>query len=83
MAYPSDRTRDSEALGLDPRPGALRQEGRVLRNILIIVYLVVGVVVANSHHYFVHLNSLPAVLSAVLAVLLWPLILVGVSLHIK
>ena len=55
----------------------------MLRNILIIVYLVVGVVVANSHHYFVHLNSLTAVLSALLAVLLWPLILFGVSLHIK
>ena len=73
-----------------PRPsgsirdrGPFAKEGRVLRNILIIVYLVVGVVVANSHHYFVHLNSLTAVLSAVLAVLLWPLILVGVSLHIK
>ena len=55
----------------------------MLRNILIIVYLVVGVVVASSHHYFVHLNSLSAVLSALLAVLLWPLVLFGVSLHIK
>jgi hypothetical protein len=55
----------------------------VLRYILIVVYLVVGVVIANSHHYFVHLNSLTAVLSAVLGVVLWPLILVGVNLHIK
>ena len=55
----------------------------MLRNILIVVYLVIGVVVANSHHYFAHLHSLTAVLSALLAVLLWPLILVGVSLHIK
>ena len=55
----------------------------MLRNILIIVYLVIGVVVANSHHYFTHLNSLTAVLSAVLAVVLWPLILFGVSLRIK
>ena len=55
----------------------------MLRNILIIVYLVVGVVVASSHHYFVHLNSLTAVLSALLAVLLWPLVLFGVSLHLK
>jgi len=28
----------------------------VLRNIIIIVYLAVGVFVANSHHYFVHLH---------------------------
>jgi hypothetical protein len=55
----------------------------VLRNILIVAYLVIGVVVANSHHYFTHLNSLTSVLSALLAVLLWPLILFGVSLHIK
>ena len=55
----------------------------MLRNILVIVYLVVGVVVANSHHYFANLNSLTGVLSAVLAVVLWPLILVGISLHLK
>ena len=55
----------------------------MLRNILIIVYLVIGVVIASSHHYFTHLNSLTAVLSALLTVVLWPLILVGVNLHIK
>lgn len=53
------------------------------RNALIIGYLVVGVVVANAHHYFAHLTSLTAVLSAVLAVVLWPLVLLGVSLRIK
>lgn len=55
----------------------------MLRNILLIAYVVVGVVVANSHHYFTSLDSLTSVLSAVLAVLLWPLVLVGVSLHLK
>ena len=79
----SDRGGDSEALGLDLGPKALHKENRVLRNILIVVYLVIGVVVASSHHYFTHLNSLTAVLSALLAVLLWPLILFGVGLHIK
>ena len=69
--------------GSDPRPRALRREGRVLRYIFIIVYLVVGVVIASSHHYFTHLNSLTSVLSALLAVVLWPLILFGVNLHIK
>jgi len=54
----------------------------VLRNILIIVYVAVGLFVANSHHYFSHLNSLTSVLSALLAVVLWPLILLGVNLHI-
>ena len=55
----------------------------MLRYILIIVYLVIGVVIASSHHYFTHLNSLTSVLSALLAVVLWPLILVGVNPHIK
>ena len=57
---------------------------RVLTSrIVLIVYLVVGLVVANSHHYLSHLDSAKSVLSAVLAVGLWPLILLGVSLHIK
>lgn len=55
----------------------------MLRNILIIVYLVIGVFVAYSHHYFAHLTTLKPVLSAVLAVPLWPLVLAGVSLHLK
>jgi len=55
----------------------------VLRYILIIIYLAIGVFIANSHHYFSHLNSLMAVVSALLAVLAWPLVLLGVSLHLK
>jgi hypothetical protein len=50
--------------------------------IVLIVYLAVGLVVANSHHYLSHLDSAKSVLSAVLAVGLWPLILLGVSLRI-
>jgi hypothetical protein len=48
-----------------------------------LVYVVIGVFVANSHKYFVHLASFRAVVSAVLAVILWPLLLVGISLHIR
>lgn len=55
----------------------------MLRTIVVIVYVAVGLFVANSHHYFAHLNSLTAWISALLAVVLWPLILVGVNLHIK
>jgi Mn2+/Fe2+ NRAMP family transporter len=53
------------------------------RRTVLIVYLVVGLIVASSHHYFAHLDSAKAVLSAVLAVALWPLLLFGISLHIK
>jgi hypothetical protein len=48
-----------------------------------LVYLVVGVAVAASYDYFERLNTLRRVLSAVLAVLLWPLLLLGIDLHIR
>lgn len=48
-----------------------------------IIWLVVGVVVAASHHYFNHVDTLRLVVSAVLAVLLWPLLLLGINLHVK
>ena len=54
-----------------------------MRAILSVVYFVVGVVVAASHHYFAHLDALKPIASAVLAVLLWPLVLFGVSLHLR
>lgn len=54
----------------------------MISKIITIVYVVVGVVVANSHHYFVHLSTVAPIASAVLAVILWPLLFVGVSLHI-
>ncbi|MBJ7608041.1 MAG: hypothetical protein JF887_01230 [Candidatus Dormibacteraeota bacterium] len=50
--------------------------------LVLVVYLVIGGIVAGSHHYFDSLGSIGAVLSAVLAVLLWPLIVVGVKINI-
>ena len=55
----------------------------MLRKILSLVYLAVGLVVASSHHYFLHLNRFKPIVSSVLAVLLWPLVLFGINLHIK
>ena len=54
-----------------------------MRVLLFLAYIVIGVVVAASHHYFVHLSSVKPLASAVLAVLLWPLVLFGVGLHLK
>lgn len=47
-----------------------------------IVYVVIGLVVASGHAYFAHLNVVMPILSAILAVLLWPLVLLGVNLHL-
>jgi hypothetical protein len=48
-----------------------------------LVYLGVGIAVAASHHYFDHVTGWRGVLSAVLAVVLWPLILLGINLHVR
>jgi hypothetical protein len=53
-----------------------------MRTLLAIVYVVIGVVVASSHHYLNHLGDIKAIGSAVLAILLWPLVLFGVNLHL-
>jgi hypothetical protein len=47
-----------------------------------IVYLVVGLIVAATHHYFTNLHTLKQILSAMLAVVLWPLLLIGIDLHV-
>jgi hypothetical protein len=51
--------------------------------VVFVIYVIIGVFVASGHHYFEHLDALKPIASAVLAVLLWPLILFGISLHIK
>ena len=56
---------------------------RTLGAVLFVIYIIIGVVVASGHHYFEHLDSLKPIASAILAVLLWPLILFGISLHLK
>jgi hypothetical protein len=48
-----------------------------------LVWLIVGVAVAATHDYFEKLNTLRLLLSALLAVFLWPLVLLGIDLHIK
>lgn len=47
-----------------------------------IVYLVLGVIVAVSQNYFDHLSTVGRLLSAVVAVILWPLLLFGIDIRI-
>jgi hypothetical protein len=56
---------------------------RLFPSLLSVIYLIVGLIVANSHHYFSHLDGIKPIASAVLAIVLWPLLLFGISLHIK
>jgi hypothetical protein len=43
-----------------------------------VVWIVVGLIVASTHHFLEHLDTLSRVLSAVLAVAVWPLVLLHV-----
>jgi len=51
--------------------------------LVVVVWVVVGCIVAGSHHFFDNLHSLGPILTAILAVLLWPLILLGVKISIS
>jgi hypothetical protein len=47
-----------------------------------LVYLVAGAIVAATHDYWSTLHTLKQIGSALLATVLWPLILLGINLHI-
>lgn len=51
------------------------------RSLLTIAYLVIGAIIAGSHNYFEHVSTLESLVSAVLALILWPLILLHINLH--
>ena len=47
-----------------------------------IVYLVLGLLVAASQNYFDHLSTVGRLLSAIVAVIIWPLLLFGIDVRI-
>lgn len=51
--------------------------------LLTIVYLVIGAFVAGANNYFENVGTLEGVVSALLAIILWPLILLGVDLRVS
>jgi hypothetical protein len=52
------------------------------RNLLGLIYIAIGIFVAASKDYLDNLETVKRVLSALLAILLWPLLLLGIDLHI-
>jgi hypothetical protein len=46
-----------------------------------IIYLVVGAIVASDYDYFKGVNKIEEVAEAALAVVLWPLVLLDVSMR--
>jgi hypothetical protein len=53
------------------------------RKLLGLIYLAIGVVVAASKDYLDNIETVKQVASAVLAILLWPLLLLGIDLRIN
>jgi ABC-type anion transport system duplicated permease subunit len=47
-----------------------------------VIWLVVGVIVASSHHFLDHFQTVSQIGSAVLAVLVWPLVVLHVHIGI-
>ncbi len=51
--------------------------------LLAIAYLVIGVVVAANRDYLDSLDAAREIISAILAILLWPLVLLGIDVNIR
>ena len=49
---------------------------------LFVIYVLVGVIVAYSEDYLENLDRAKRLISAVLAILLWPLVLLGFDIKI-
>ena len=50
--------------------------------IMPVIYVLIGAFVAAAHHYYGHTHTLAGVVNALLAIVLWPLVLLGVHMHV-
>jgi hypothetical protein len=55
--------------------------GRGKYSWLFVIWVIIGVIVAFEKHY-ITVSVIKLVLSALLEIFLWPLVLLGISLHI-
>jgi hypothetical protein len=63
-------------------PGITTTSMRVSR-IVVILYVLAGIIVAAQRDYFENLDTAKRIISAVLAVVLWPLVLAGVDVRLN
>ena len=50
--------------------------------LLTVIYLIIGVIVASERNYLQNLDHLERLISAAIAVALWPLLLLGIDVRI-
>lgn len=48
-----------------------------------LIYLIIGIIVAVNRSYLTDLTTISNLLSALLAIILWPVLLFGANLHIS
>ena len=48
-----------------------------------LAYVIIGAFVAAANHYFAHVGKLAGVFEAIIAILIWPLVLLGVDIRIR
>ena len=54
-----------------------------MRSIAMIVYVVIGIVVAATQDYLGDIGSLGDIVNLLLAIVLWPLVLLGVDFNLR
>jgi hypothetical protein len=50
--------------------------------LLPVIYVLIGAFVTAAHHYYAHAHQLTGVIDAILAIVLWPLVLLGVHMNV-
>ena len=53
------------------------------RKLVLLIYVAIGVALAANRNYLDNLDTAKRLVSALLAIVLWPLLLVGIDLHIR
>ena len=53
------------------------------RKLVFLVYIAIGVALAANRNYLDNLDTAKRLVSALLAIVLWPLLLAGIDLHIR
>ncbi len=84
-AHSSQRDRQASRNASNAASGA-RSAGYSLTmqggGLLTIAYIVIGAFVAAANQYFAHIGTIEGVASAIIAILLWPLVLIGIDIRI-
>jgi hypothetical protein len=48
-----------------------------------LAYAIIGAFVAAANHYFSHVGTTKGVVDAVIAILIWPLVLIGIDVRVS